>query len=73
MLKTFLASCAIALATAGIQSLVLSRSPQATDMAYHHNLAPLGMVAPRRRYRPPYSVEIRGSGRRKTIILSGLG
>ncbi|MGD1850957.1 MAG: hypothetical protein ACFCBU_10230 [Cyanophyceae cyanobacterium] len=64
--QTLIASALIALATAGIQSLVL-RSPQSTDMAYHHNLPPLGMVTPRRRYRLPYTPKYRGSGRRQLI------
>ena len=67
--------CALLL-TAGISGLVLrpgERSPELENYASHHNLYPLGMMTPRRRYRLPYRVQYRGSGRRKTITTSALG
>ena len=36
-------------------------------LALYDHLPPLGMITPRRRYRPPYHIQYRGSGRRKMM------
>ena len=59
---------AIALVLVTIWAPRPGERPTGSDqLAMYRRLPPLGMITPKRRYRPPYKVKYRGSGRRKMV------